>query len=64
MPLRLSWCPGSLISCAQWATESWNDGQLDLAVSVYRRVLELDPDHPVAQERLRQLQNRSRPDVR
>jgi tetratricopeptide (TPR) repeat protein len=36
-------------------------GQVDLAISVYRRVLELDPDHRVARARMRQLQNLSRP---
>jgi predicted TPR repeat methyltransferase len=35
--------------------------QVDLAISVYRRVLELDPDHRVARARLRQLRNLSRP---
>jgi hypothetical protein len=39
-------------------------GQTDLAISAYRRVLELDPDHRVAQERLRQLQDHSRGEVR
>jgi hypothetical protein len=39
-------------------------GQVDLAISVYQRVLQSVPGHQVAQARLRQLQNRSRPEAR
>ena len=35
------------------------NGQVDLAISVYQRVLQLDPDHRVARERLQRLQHRS-----
>ncbi len=37
-----------------------NNGQADVARSVYRRVLQMDPDHPVARERLQELPNGSR----
>jgi hypothetical protein len=36
-------------------------GQVDLAISAYRRVLEFDRDNQVAQEKLRQLKKPSRP---
>jgi hypothetical protein len=39
----------------------WKDGQVDQAISVYRRVLQLAPDHEVADSRLRDLQRLSRP---
>ncbi len=41
-----------------------NNGNVDIAISVYRRVLDQTPNHQVAQARLQQLQNRSYPEGR